>query len=189
MITGGKLAGDWVEAAETERKQIGIFSVARRHYPRVESEHAHSARVFCHCSCGLGARVREAEGSRGAAKSLEAARRQAKRDYTAVTTAYPVSDRSLPTLACALVTRERRARALGTLACITFCVRSACVRVLRCAWRGSARGKEQTRTEAARITPNRGNMSIAALLQAAEYIERRERGECSFCLLCSLFPN
>lgn len=86
-------------------------------------------RVFCHCSCGLGARVREAEGSRGAAKSLEAARRQAKRDYTAVTTAYPVSDRSLPTLACALVTRERRARALGTLACITFCVRAlrACV--------------------------------------------------------------
>lgn len=35
--------------------------------------------------------------------------------------------------------------------------------------------EEEYSTEAARITPNRGNMSIAALLEAAEYIERRER--------------
>jgi len=41
---------------------------------------------------------------------------------------------------------------------------------------GEEEGREVSVTEAARITPNRGNMSIAALLQAAEYIERRERG-------------
>lgn len=52
-----------------------------------------------------------------------------------------------------------------------------CVHPRHVCWRGSVRQKkgERARTEAARITPNRGNMSIAALLQAAEYIERRER--------------
>lgn len=43
-------------------------------------------------------------------------------------------------------------------------------------------------TEAAKISPNRENMSIAALLQAAEYIERRERGNVDLVVTLS-FPH